>query len=92
MSDLNALRAKLFDTMDAVTREEKPLDLDRAKAVVDIAGKLIETAKVEVDFLRVTGHTQSSGFIPALPNPATDKPGTPDQPRLVKGSAASGSR
>lgn len=62
------LRNHLFATLEALQDPEKPMEIDRAKAVADVAGKLIESAKVEVDFLRVTGSRAGSGFIP-LPEP-----------------------
>jgi len=35
--------------------KEKPMDLDRAKAVAEIGQTIINSAKVEVDYLKVTG-------------------------------------
>jgi len=40
---------------------ENPMDVDRAKAVAQVAGVLVETAKVEVDYIKATGG--SSSFI-----------------------------
>jgi hypothetical protein len=57
------LRKHLFDTLSELKDKEKPLDLERAKAVCDVAGKIIETAKVEVSYLNVVGG-RGSGFIP----------------------------
>ena len=37
------------------------MDVDRAKAVAQVAGVLVETAKVEVDYIKATGG--SSSFI-----------------------------
>lgn len=56
------LRNHLFVTIEALLDENKPMDLDRAKAVADVAQVMINSAKVEVDFMRVTGGT-GSGFI-----------------------------
>lgn len=39
------------------------MDIDRAKAVVQVADAITATAKVEVDFMKQTGGT-GSGFIP----------------------------
>lgn len=57
------LRNHLFETMEALKDPEKPMDIDRAKAIAAVAKEVIETAKVEVDFLRVTGAANGSGFI-----------------------------
>lgn len=45
---------------------KNPLDLDRARCVTEVAGKIIDAAKVEVDFVRAVGG-QGSGFIPTVP-------------------------
>ena len=47
------LRNHLFEVMEALKDEEKPMELARAKAVVDVAQALINSAKVEVDMQRI---------------------------------------
>jgi hypothetical protein len=69
MNDINALRRALFETLAALRDKEKPLDIERAKAINETAQTLINTAKVEVDFCRVTGQTVASGFLPASETP-----------------------
>lgn len=64
MNNINDLRSELFATLKALRDPEKPMDIDRAKAVAEVAGKIIDTAKVEVAFLEVTGAADSTGFIP----------------------------
>lgn len=56
------LRNHLFAALEALQDEESPMDIDRAKAVSEVAQTLINSAKVEVDYLRVTG-AKDSGFI-----------------------------
>lgn len=69
-NDINALRSVLFDTLKGLSSKEDPLDLDRAKAICDVSQVIINSAKVEVDFMKITG-SASSGFIgqaePAAP-------------------------
>jgi hypothetical protein len=68
--DINALRAALFDTLAGLRDKEDPLDIDRARAIVSVAGAITDTAKVEVDFARAAGREVESQFIggaPALP-------------------------
>jgi hypothetical protein len=70
---LNDLRETLFATLEAV--KDGSLDLDRARAVNEIGKTLVDTAKVEVDYLRTTGAGESP-FIEgaedaALPNGIT---------------------
>lgn len=50
-------------TLEALLDEEKPMDIDRAKAVADVAQVIVNSAKVEVDFLRATDRSQGSGFL-----------------------------
>lgn len=39
------------------------MEIERAEAIANIAGKIIDSAKVEVDFLKVTGAANGSGFL-----------------------------
>lgn len=57
------LRATLFDTLRALNRADDPMEIERAKAISDVAQTIINSAKVEVDHLRLTGG-RGSGFIP----------------------------
>ena len=54
------LRNHLFATLEALQDEEKPMDLDRAGAIVDVAQTLIDSAKVEVAFLKVVGEREGA--------------------------------
>lgn len=77
---IDDLRDHLFETLEALRDDEKPMDLARAKAVADVARVIIDSAKVEVDFLKVSGAIKSTDFLPtgeaddfkprALPRPA----------------------
>jgi hypothetical protein len=58
------LRNHLFETLEALKDKDAPMDLDRAKAVADVARVIVESAKVEVDFLKVTGEVASTNFLP----------------------------
>jgi hypothetical protein len=59
------LRNHLFEALEQLKDPEKPMDIERAKAISDVAKRVIDSAKVEVDYLRVTGQVAGSGFIPA---------------------------
>lgn len=58
------LRNHLFATLEALRDKEKPMEIERAKAISDVAQTIINTAKVEVDHMRVSGGS-GSGFIPS---------------------------
>jgi hypothetical protein len=54
---LGDLRAHLFSTLQAV--KDGAIDLDRARAVNELGKTLIDTARVEVEYLRATGGGES---------------------------------
>jgi hypothetical protein len=58
------LRNHLFEALEQLKDEDHPMDVDRARAIADVARVLVDSAKVEVDYLRVTGAAQATGFIP----------------------------
>ncbi len=60
---LEDLRDHLFETLEALRDEEKPLDIERAKAISQVAQTIIDSAKVEVHFLEVTGQEGGSSFL-----------------------------
>jgi hypothetical protein len=70
------LRNHLFATLEALRDDEKPMEIDRAKAVAEVAQVIVDSAKAENEFIKLTGSV-GSGFIekPNLP--------APGQPRLV---------
>lgn len=57
------LRSTLFATLEAVRNGTMPLD--QARAVNEIGKTIIDTARVEVDFLRATGGGESAFIAPA---------------------------
>lgn len=61
---IDDLRNHLFETIEALKDDEKPMELARAKAIADVAQVIINSAKLENDFLKITGALQSTGFIP----------------------------
>ena len=59
------LRNHLFETIEALRDDEKPMELARAHAVAKVAQVIVESAKVEVEFLKATGASRSTGFLPS---------------------------
>ncbi len=55
--DITSLREYLFATIEAV--KAGTIDLDKARAVNEIGKTLVDTARVEVDYLRATGGGES---------------------------------
>lgn len=72
------LRNHLFVTIEQLLDKDDPMDITRAKAVSNAAQSIINSAKVEVDFLRVTGGIEGSGFIPYEPRKSLPQ-GRPDE-------------
>ena len=56
------MRQSLLDTLADLRNREQPMDIERAKAVALVAGVLVDTAKVENEYLKITGQ-DSSGFL-----------------------------
>lgn len=71
---IDDLRNHLFETLEALKDDEKPMEIDRAKAIADVARVIVESAKVEVDFVRVTGIVKSTDFLPDGETPVPAKP------------------
>ncbi len=62
-NDINELRSVLFDTLRGL--KSGALDIDRAKTMSDVAQTIINTAKVEIDHIRIAGG--NSSFIATNP-------------------------
>ena len=87
---ISDLRDHLFATLEDLRDKESPMDIERAKAISDVAQTIINSAKVEVEFMRMRGEgAQGTGFIPE--EKQIEGPVGPSVPRLVKGKAQSGS-
>ncbi len=71
---IDDLRNHLFETIEGLKDEDKPLDLDRARTIADVARVIVDSAKVEVQFLHVTGALRSTGFIPVEAEDERPKP------------------
>ena len=67
MSDINELREHLFATLRALRDPDAPMEVDRARVISQVAGTVIDSARVEIEHMRVTGEHQGTGFLPAPP-------------------------
>lgn len=59
---INQLREHLMATLQSLRDRENPMEPDRARAVAQVAGVLVDTARVEVDYIKATGQDRS-GFL-----------------------------
>jgi hypothetical protein len=81
---LTDLRDHLFETIEALKDPEKPMEVKRAQAISAVAQAIIGTAKLEVQYLRMTRGNDAdsrSEFLeagngkPALPAPTVPAKG-----------------
>lgn len=66
MSTITDMREHLMSTLAALRDRDNPMDVDRARAVAQVAGVLVDSAKVEVDYIKATGASGDSLFISPL--------------------------
>jgi hypothetical protein len=60
---LSDLRNHLFETIERLKDEEKPMEIDRAKTISDVAQTIINSAKVELRAIELAGADVSSDFL-----------------------------
>ena len=78
------LRNHLFETLEALKDKEHPMDLDRARAIAQVAKEITDSARVEVEYAKATGTEIGSGFL-QLEKPAGQQPPQLSGPRALKG-------
>lgn len=76
VNDINELREILFASMRSLKKGASADDIALAKMQSDLAQTIINSVKVEVDFVRATGG-QGSGFIKNITPKGIDAP--PDE-------------
>ncbi|NDP60047.1 MAG: hypothetical protein GZ090_11895 [Oxalobacteraceae bacterium] len=59
-NNIDKLREHLFNALDALADKEKPMEIERAKAISGVAQTIINSAMVEVKYAQETGHKASS--------------------------------
>lgn len=76
--NISELREHLMATLASLRDRTNPMEPDRARAVATVAGVLVDTARVEVEYLKATGqeHSEFLGTpaAPALPGPTAHNP------------------
>lgn len=66
---INEVRQSLLDTLKDLRSKDAPMDIERAKAVATVASVLVDTARVENDYLKITGQDRSD-FLESAPDSA----------------------
>lgn len=86
---ITGLRDIMFKTLRGI--QDGSVDVDKAKAINDTAQTIINTAKVEVDFMKVTGHAgAATGFIGGGDNKMKEITNTPTGTKVVEKDPATG--
>ena len=84
---ITGLRDIMFKTLRGI--QDGTLDVDKAKAINDTAQTIINSAKVEVEFLKATGSPASTGFIGG-DNKMKEITNTPTGTKVVEKDPATG--
>lgn len=58
------LRDHLFETIELLKDEHSNMTVDKAKAIVGVAQAIINSAKLEIDFIRATD--KADGIYPGI--------------------------
>jgi hypothetical protein len=68
------LRNHLFEALEGLADKEHPMDIERAKAIADVARVVVDSAKAEVAFINATGERRGTGFIPIAAPEGASRP------------------
>jgi hypothetical protein len=60
---LSDLRNHLFETIERLKDEKEPMEVERARAVSEVASTIIESAKVELKAIELSGADVTSDFL-----------------------------
>lgn len=52
----------MFETIEKLKDDEKPMEIERARAISEVAQTIINTAKVEVQYLDAIGAESNGRF------------------------------
>ena len=74
------LRNHLFEVIEGL--KDGTFDIEKARMIADVGQVIVNSAKVEVDYLRVTGAAEGSGFIPDAPRGPAALDGGKQPPRI----------
>jgi hypothetical protein len=64
---INDLRDHLFATLEALRDPETPMDIERARAISDVAQTIINSAKVEVELVKAVGGSEPGSVFFVIP-------------------------
>lgn len=79
------LRDHLFETIEALKDPDNPMDIERARAVNELGGTLVDSAKVEVAYLKEVGELLGADLRPEVQSRLLGSGFIPEQPRKPLG-------
>lgn len=65
---ITQLRQELLGALRDLRNREAPMEPDRARAIATVAGVIVDSARVEVEYLRATGQ-ERAGFLQSPDDP-----------------------
>ena len=76
---MSLVRQSLLDTLADLRNREQPMEIGRARAIAEVASVLVESAKVENDYLKITGQDRSHFLeeptdMPRIDGPSANNP------------------
>lgn len=71
---LSDLRDHLFAALEGLSDPDKPMEIERAKAIAEVAQTIINSAKVEVDAMKAIGGSMAPGGFFAIKEEGRELP------------------
>ena len=71
---ITQMREHLMATLASLRDRDNPMEPDRARAVAQVAGVLVDSAKVEIEYIKATGADRSDFLEPEVTNPSLPAP------------------
>lgn len=63
-NNISTVRQHLLDTLADLRNRDNPMEIERARAVAQVASVIIDSAKVEVEFIKATSADRSDFIQP----------------------------
>lgn len=70
--NINELRTHLFETIAALRDPANPMDIYRAETIANVGQVIVNSAKIEVEFLKATNSKANTGFMALVEGDAED--------------------
>jgi len=87
LTDIRAIMLEQMKALRNATPEDVEVELKRSKGVNELSQTMINSAKVEIDYLRVTKQSQSQFLHTADNTPALAAPQPQNPPAIANGDA-----